>query len=342
MEMLEAIAVTFINEETFKCPFKEDLSGSDSFEAEDTKNDDKIQQPNQADKLATNMKNATPGSAGTFNDIYPAPEFSKKSHNDTARAKAKGGKLKAIVSGAGDIKSKEVGFTVAAHHLIPGNAALYNKKNDLTPYLGPKVDDDGKKTGDSTVVTDAGNKFNIKKFVGYNVNGCHNGVWLPGSYYIKAYKPATDKKAEQLNKSPIGGPKEGVNWGDMQEAGHGDWQLNYVAAVTKVANGQFHDTHTEYSSEVLRVLNKIAFALMEHQDNCKECKSKKTIPPAFMVKIRLYAMSRWLKKQVTSYPSEWRAPYFASDTWRDIVFTSDKTMYKKFLSSWLDARTSRD
>jgi hypothetical protein len=51
----------------------------------------------------------------------------------------------------------------AAHHLIPGNAAL-NKVTKLVDYLK------------------AGSK--IRADVGYNVNARENGIWLPGSYGI--------------------------------------------------------------------------------------------------------------------------------------------------------------
>jgi hypothetical protein len=64
-------------------------------------------------------------------------------------------------------------ITVAAHHLIPGNASL--KKSSIfksKEYLWI----DGKKKGN----------------IGYNVNASPNGVWLPGNYAISGWSGRDD------------------------------------------------------------------------------------------------------------------------------------------------------
>ena len=62
---------------------------------------------------------------------------------------------------------------VAAHHLIPGNAAL--KESNLfksNEYLWK----DGRAKGN----------------IGYNINAAENGVWLPGNYGVRPWGPLGD------------------------------------------------------------------------------------------------------------------------------------------------------
>jgi hypothetical protein len=82
------------------------------------------------------------------------------------------------------VDSKQLAITVAAHHLIPGNAAL--KKCQLfrsEEYLWL----DGKKKGN----------------IGYNVNAADNGVWLPGNYAIEGWKAKLDSFKEDYAQSAI-------------------------------------------------------------------------------------------------------------------------------------------
>ncbi len=82
------------------------------------------------------------------------------------------------------VDGKELDITVAAHHLIPGNASL--KKSQLfrsEEYLWL----DGKKKGN----------------IGYNVNAAENGVWLPGNYAIDGWSGKLDSFKEQYAQSAI-------------------------------------------------------------------------------------------------------------------------------------------
>ncbi len=134
------------------------------------------------------------------------------------------------------------------------------------------------------------------------INGSHNGVWLPGNYYIRK------------TTSPI----KGKSWSDL---GNHPWCLNYVAAVTKGAGGQMHDAHTKYSEAVLGLLNTMADLLLAHA--CEACEPQDINPP-FMIKQRLYGISARLREQLTAVPAAWKRPWYASDRWRDDAFVGDQ------------------
>ena len=67
-----------------------------------------------------------------------------------------------------EVRGKSRPSTAAAHHLIPGNAAL--KKSKLF-------------TSNKYLWKDGSAKGNI----GYNVNAAENGVWLPGNYAVRPW-----------------------------------------------------------------------------------------------------------------------------------------------------------
>ena len=45
-----------------------------------------------------------------------------------------------------------------------------------------------------TVKTDGGKSYTIEGHIGYDVNGSHNGVWLPGNYAIKTARAERKRK----------------------------------------------------------------------------------------------------------------------------------------------------
>jgi len=105
--------------------------------------------------------------------------------------------------------------STAAHHLIPGNAALANSKFFLCKqYLWDK----GKKKG------------NIK----YNINSAPNGVWLPGNYSIR---PWGKKGAAYTSRG--GDPKKyafaSINaWGAQFHDSHEDYSNFLIDALDKL------------------------------------------------------------------------------------------------------------
>jgi hypothetical protein len=78
------------------------------------------------------------------------------------------------------VGDQEFPFVVAAHHLIPGNASLGESrlKKLMTKSSAARI---------------AGKARRIKNHIGYNVNGAHNGAWLPGNYAIRPKKTSLEK-----------------------------------------------------------------------------------------------------------------------------------------------------
>jgi hypothetical protein len=293
MEIGEMVAVVFL-ESSFeeKCPFKEQALGVDAVEGESIFKDDtkeaEREQTNDGGTLGRNLQSGLQGAANTIGGPLTLKKTKGVERVDTLRTG-----ISVRVASTYEIDAGDFGFSVAAHHLIPGEASLEasNLKHFMTRGESVEVEtEQGVKTKE------------IAKHIGYNVNGAHNGVWLPGNYYIR----------EDTS------PRSGVSWGGL---GDDPWCLNYVAAVTKAANGQIHDAHTAYSGAVKRLLNDIAEILARHE--CDECASDKINPP-FQIKERLYNLSSYLRGQVTGLPVAWKRPWFTSDRWRDTAFSGGK------------------
>lgn len=308
-ELVEGVAVGLLQEAVDeKCPFSESPQGVGSVESEDIDTDDadgvRGQQSNDGGVLGKNLIAASPGKEGTVGGPFPPLEAKASPRIDTKRTR-----LLLKVPGAGSIPAGLYGFTVAAHHLIPGEAAL--APSELKPFMTE---------GESvtiTVITPGGpqeKSKTIEKHIGYNVNGAHNGVWLPGNYHIrKSHTPVKNHSWSELGDNP--------------------WCLNYVAAATKVAGGQFHDAHTQYSAAVEELLNKIALVLMRHE--CDDCAKPKINPP-FLIKERLYRLSSNFKGKLTAPPSVWKLPWCASDRWGAGAFAGGKPS-QEFIRAYLTA-----
>ena len=289
-ELVEPVDIGLLPEETdASCPFADASEGVGEVEPENIPRDDapaaKITQESNGGVLGVNLLSGSPGKGGTVGGPNPPPDKKADLRRDTRRTG-----VKAKVPGTAAIAEGAYGFTLAAHHLIPGDASLAPSKLKALMTQGESVE----------VISKGGvaKQKKLRKHIGYNVNGAHNGVWLPGNYYIRA------------STSPI----KDKSWSDL---GDDPWCRNYVAAVSKVAGGQIHDAHTQYSAAVKDLLNKIADILMHHE--CEKCEASDINPP-FRIKGRLYAMSEALKSQVTAAPMAWKRPWFTSDRWREDAF----------------------
>jgi hypothetical protein len=303
MEMGELVAVAFLEEQMDeKCPFKQDSEGPSSKEDEDTADDDvKRVQANKADSLGKNLESGSQGTSGTIGGPYTPDKATSILARDTAN-----GGVRVRVPGTGEIDTGVYPYQVAAHHLIPGNGSLYNDQCDLEDYM----------LKDKTVSA-AGFTWTIKFHIGYNVNGAHNGLWMPGNYGL-----------QNPSVTPTG-----VTWGAMTQE---DWQMHYVAACSKGNRSQFHDEHSQYNESVRSLLNTIAEALFFHQVVCKECHDKgdDKVPPPYLIKERLYNLSRYFKNRLTSNPQNWVRPWFTSNRWRDVVFGSGSKPSNAFLDAY--------
>lgn len=313
-ELAESVAIGLLTEENAAdCPFKAVVEGVDDVEVENIRVDDassvRGQQNNDGGVLGKNLISASPGKDGTVGGPFGPPIAKAVARIDTKRTR-----LLLKVLGTADIPTGLYGFTVAAHHLIPGEAAL--EKSELIHFMTQD------ETVTITVITpgvgEQEKSKTIEKHIGYNVNGAHNGVWLPGNYYIRA----------------VSSPKGFGSWSEM---GSNPWCLNYMAAATKAGGGQFHDAHTQYSAKVKELLNKIAFMLSKHE--CDSCAKDKINPP-FRIKTRLYQLSSYFKGKLTAPPSMWKLPWFASDRWSEEAFAGDKPD-RAFIRAYLSAGTEQ-
>jgi len=186
-------------------------------------------------------------------------------------------------------------LTCAAHHLIPAQESL--KGHEILQFMCKKGEDQDFRNSKSADPKPVGGS-KVWGNVAYNVNGCHNGVWLPGNYAVgggtggvevwksKASDRRRDKTANQ-------------NWADTLDLGGSDWDRGddddeeeakdafaralgaakkkafmlaganqhiapgnpkwaYVKTAMNATGGQFHDRHEDYSKQVRDYLDKIA------------------------------------------------------------------------------------
>jgi len=297
-----------------KCPFKLEVKKPNKDpEPESIKFDDKDdpctldEQENNGGTLGKNLESGCQGDPDTVIDppTTAEPAFRRDHHRN----------FSVSVKGVGNMPTERFPCTAAAHHLIPGNAALEN--SDLKKYM----------TKGSTVqvkIGEATKSFTVKEHIGYNVNGAHNGVWLAASYSIRKGKT-----------------KAKLTWSALA-ASNPDWCLNYIAAVVKTTESQFHDTHEPYSNRVLELLNKIFFALEAHQKTCNECREKLTeIAPPYMIKDRLYRLSDHFRTQLLGPPMCWKEPWITTEKWAPQIFDGTGGLSKKFLAAYNDKDNRR-
>ena len=333
MEMKELISLPELKAEFKKnCPFKEPKVTTPAKADEDVGFDDddavEARQANNGGVLGENLlsRGAGVGSGGPF----PPDDFLfTQRANDSQRGKRRMLRMETYKdAAAGDFP-----FTVAAHHLIPGNASLYKKGVKLVNYMedGGKIKTFVKKRS-----------CTIEGNIGYDVNGSHNGIWLPGNYAIKTALPKRKTKSGATLPARVGTtPVKGKSWEQLSSR-HEAWQYSYVAGACKAAKGQFHDSHERpYSASVRENLNKIVAALTHHLDTeCPDCKDKSPVPPPYRIKNRLYQLSKELRQFVRGQPAAWKAPWFTSQKWSEKFFVGGK-ITKQFMREYESGRAIR-
>lgn len=201
----------------------------------------------------------------------------------TYKFKNDAGKLGTALGGKPDAKivalaNKDFEASVAAHHLIPGNAAL--KESQLfksEKYLWK----DGKAKGN----------------IGYNINAGENGVWSPGNYGVRPWGPGG---AAFKSANPTLEPK------DFAFAAMDKWRT------------QFHDAHADYSSFVKDSLDKVFEKLEAKKDIwCPEAKKKEEKKPEekepiYALVQRLNTISSRMKKMLTFPTRNWKRNIYTS------------------------------
>lgn len=200
----------------------------------------------------------------------------------TYKFKNDAGKLGIALGGKPEAKTvtlanKNFEAAVAAHHLIPGNAAL--KQSQLfksEKYLWK----DGK---------DKGN-------IGYNINASENGVWSPGNYGVRPWGPGG---VAFKSANPTLEPR------DFAFAAMDKWRT------------QFHDAHADYSSFVKDSLDKVFEKLEAQKDIwCPEAKKKDKKPeekePIYALVQRLNTISSRMKRMLTFPTRNWKPNVYTS------------------------------
>jgi hypothetical protein len=154
-------------------------------------------------------------------DSYPEDKDLDGLEAGGVKFKNDAGKLGGALGGKPDDRtiilgddSKPFPSSVAAHHLIPGNASLKNSRLFKSKkYL--RIDGMAK-----------GN-------IGYNINSQPNGVWLPGNYAQRPWGAAGASFARKYRLSPQTYAFESIyKW----RAQFHDAHQNYSKFVTKVLN----------------------------------------------------------------------------------------------------------
>ncbi|HEU4628429.1 MAG TPA: AHH domain-containing protein [Gemmatimonadaceae bacterium] len=161
--------------------------------------------------------NAKADPAVEENDLVANPEEDEDldgGSEEPLKFKNDSGKLGTALGGAPDPQSVDVWGTtkpvsVAAHHLIPGNAAL--KKSQLfqsNEYLWK----DGSAKGN----------------IGYNVNSLPNGIWLPGNYAVRPWSSKAESKKKEYAFAAI------RTWGRQFHDAHEQYSTKVLEALDKL------------------------------------------------------------------------------------------------------------
>jgi hypothetical protein len=106
-----------------------------------------------------------------------------------------------------------------------------------------------------------------------------------------------------------------------------------MAAVVRTAHGQLHDAHTHYNDHVEQMLNKLAFMVGLHVVACEKCEKKTELPPPYVLKARLYRLSRSLRLQCKAMPHRWKLTLMTSDQVKTKIMTN-KTSWDEFLTQY--------
>jgi hypothetical protein len=325
----ELVTKAQLKEIEAKCHFRGDTGGGPKRSDEDVADDDDDANQAQANDGGKLGKNVQKGRKGPADGDRYSPEklgfLFQQDADDTAR----GGKRLKLESYK-DIDAGSFPYTVAAHHLIPGNASLYSDAGELLSFL-----EDG-----GTVHSSGGTEFTIEGHIGYDVNGSHNGVWLPGNYAIKTELEEREINGKIYKARPGTTPVEDVSWEELR-SDYESWRYAYVAGACKAAEGQFHDSHDKpYSESVNEYLQKMSAAMSTHlESKCRFCKKTK-IPPPFRIKLRLFAISKKLRGYVLGAPPAWKAPWFTSEYWSVRFFKGGKVT-KTFMTMYRQAEQTK-
>ena len=277
MELGESVSVEMIDDDDWECPFEHDKPAT-------VDND----LGTSSSKLGTRLGNGT--STQLWDDSSGTIKGGERKDGDLVVAKTDACPPPHEVQvDLGGGSPQKYPYSIAAHHLIPGEASL--PKSSLIDYIkGGKV---------------------IDSDVGYGVNGAENGIWLPTHTALSANMPV------------LPGESAAVPYAGLKDAGNetvGSFVHYYTYAVMEATQLQFHDDHTEgtdYSNFVVKVLNKIQsnLAIIKNY-NCEKCQKAQSnggkLPPPYRLVHRLNGVSKRLHGYLVGNPLSWLPPVFTS------------------------------
>jgi len=198
-----------------------------------------------------------------------------KFKNDAGRlGKAMGGKLEAK---AVRLNNKMFDASVAAHHLIPGNASLKNSELFMSEeYLWK----DGKAKGN----------------IGYDINTKANGLWSPGNYGVRPW---------------------GTEGSKFEAGNRGLEAKDFAFAAMETWGTQFHDAHPKYSEFVKDCLDKVFDKLEAQEEIwCLEAKKREKSPeekdPLYPLVRRLDTISARMKRMLEFPTTNWKRNIYTS------------------------------
>lgn len=221
----------------------------------------------------------------------------------------KDGKDKEMVLYVRSAKLVSYPLDFAAHHLIPGNAAL--KDSEIAPFLG-----------DSTTVKNFSDTSKIEAgTAGYDVNCAENGHWLPSPYALSMND----------GNSPSAWPNEPGMKAALRDEGKETFEvlesfkLAYAKKAVQVSGGrQFHMCHEDYSAEVKKILASAKVKMM----TCPfvdATKDKYDAPPGGLPQT-LHRLSGRLRGLLTG--KVWHSPFFVDDINKSIASKQTRKKYR--------------
>jgi hypothetical protein len=326
-ELGEAVAVGIIDEDEVECPF-------DHSDEPPTVENDLI---GVGTKLAQKMKSGK----GTFKYDKYAEAFSpvlnpkdRPDHPFVKKAKC----VKIVVEDESGTKHEHLyPVSCAAHHCIPAQESL--KESPLLAYMCKKGAGEPLKGGSYTAGV-------VWADVGYDVNGGHNGIFLPGSYAVSGRSGFWTGKDDGDEDTSEDGPMDAVAdvagadspmlTGALNEVSFSNRKWLYVNQAVHKCPGQFHDRHVDYSTFVQSVLAKIHanYAQLEQQKiyegKCPDCKKKADKAKELGAPTPFGLVSR-LNKVSSRFMT-----FLNGNTWRMNIYTS------KWGRAYMEARVANN
>jgi hypothetical protein len=198
------------------------------------------------------------------------------------------------------IAGEEYPLSVAAHHLIPGEASLPN--SNVTRYLWAS-------------------EGVIRSDVGYSVDGSENGVWLPTHQVMSTALGKAQTIIIHDEEDPA--RTTGMSWAELSDRAKEHEQdaatytqlflPRYTQQAMRALGAQFHDAHSNYNTRVTDLLNKIDALIQIKSMGCEQCKNETKKSPPYMIVYRLNAISNLLRGILTGYPKRVWISWYTSE-----------------------------